>query len=202
MINELSTMEVLLPLTINEDYRLKKLANQVKSCRSVLDIGCAQLANKNLLNEQVIGLDLKEAELPSNYTEFIQGDLDVLIKQNRTFDAIVAGEILEHLIDPIQFLQQCNSLLNDEGVIAISTPNPHSIIEILLTITLNRKFFYTKDHIMLFPQRWLIRMLEVSSFENVRLLSAGFPIPYHGLIPFPRTFCHQTIAVATKVKQL
>jgi len=188
-----------LPITINEDYRLKKLANNVSTCNSVLDIGCAQLPNKFLNNVNVTGLDLQQAKLPQNYSSFIKGSLDDVINMQQNYDAIVAGEILEHLINPMHFLQQCNQTLKPGGILALSTPNPHSIIEALLTITLNRQYFYTKDHIMLFPQRWLIRMLEINDFTNIKLYSAGFPIPKYGLIPFPRFLCHQTIAIATKV---
>jgi len=187
-----------LPITINENYRLKKLANLVRCCDSVLDVGCAQLPNSFLNNNKVVGLDFHKASLPSNYTEFIHGSLNDIVKKNDSFDAIVAGEILEHLLDPITFLKQCYSLLKKGGILVISTPNPHSPIEILLTATLNRNFFYTKDHVMLFPQRWLIRMLEICNFNDVKLYSAGFPIPKIGLIPFPRFLCHQTIAIATK----
>ncbi|WP_157826808.1 class I SAM-dependent methyltransferase [Colwellia sp. 12G3] len=187
-----------MPITSNEDYRLRILAKKVNTCNSVLDIGCAQLPNKFLKNNTVTGLDLNQAELPLNYSTFIKGSLDDVIKMQKTFDAIVAGEILEHLLDPMHFLQQCNQALKPGGILAISTPNPHSIIEVLLTMTLNRKYFYTKDHVMLFPQRWLIRMLEIKGFTGIKLYSAGFPIPKYGLIPFPRFLCHQTIAIATK----
>ncbi len=185
-------------ITVNEDYRLRKLADKVASCNSILDIGCSQLPNIHFNNKNVTGLDIKPAILPSNYSDFIEGNLDDIIKDNSTFDGIVAGELIEHLIDPIGFLKKCHQTLKPGGLLVLSTPNPHSPIEIILNAILNKKFFYTKDHIMIFPQRWLIRMLEVSGFQNVSLFSAGFPVPKIGLIPCPLFLCHQTIAVAQK----
>jgi SAM-dependent methyltransferase len=117
---------------------------------------------------------------------------------NSEFDAITAGEILEHLEDPMGFLRACYETLAPGGILVLSTPNPNSPIERLLTITLSRRFFYTDDHIMLFPQRWLIRMLERSGFSDVRLYSGGFPVPPLGLVPFPRAWCYQTIASAVR----
>jgi len=187
-----------LPVTVNENYRLKALASKVASCNSVLDIGCAQQPNLYLKNNSVTGLDINPAELPNNYSNFIKGSLEEIIKTNKKFDGIVAGEILEHLLDPIDFLKKCHLALTPGGILAISTPNPLSPIEIVLNSTLNQKYFYTKDHIMLFPQRWLIRMIEVAGFIDVNLFSGGFPIPKLGLIPCPRFICHQTIAIANK----
>ncbi|MGK0379108.1 MAG: SAM-dependent methyltransferase [Patiriisocius sp.] len=191
-----------MPYTINENYRLKRLAKFTSSATKVLDIGCSQYPNNFLNNQELYGLDLNEAELPKNYLGFIQGDLTKVIEKNERFDAIIAGEVLEHIEDPIAFLKQCKSCLNKEGLLILSTPNPHSIIEIILTFFLNKRFFYTQDHIMLFPQRWLIRMLERAGFTDIKLYSGGFPIPPFGLIPCPRFFCHQTIAIASISKQI
>lgn len=190
-----------MPYTINENYRLKRLSKLSISCNKVLDIGCSQYPNIYLSNREVIGLDLKKGAMPENYTNFINGDVSEIAKINSSYDAVIAGEIIEHLEDPISFLRQCKSCLNENGKLILSTPNPHSFFESLLTLFLNRKFFYTKDHIMLFPQRWLIRMLEVAGFHDVKLYSGGFPVPFIGLVPCPRFFCHQTIAVAFSSKK-
>ena len=91
------------------------------------------------------------------------------------------------------------------GIIVLTTPNPTSPIERLLTTPLSRRFFYGKGgvyqpfgHICLYPQRWLIRMLEVAGFTGVKLSSGGFPLPGVGLVPFPRPWCYQTIAEAAR----
>lgn len=189
-----------MPYTISENYRLKRLAKFASSGKTVLDIGCAQYPNIFLSNPEVTGLDLEYASMPSNYKELINSDVSKIPELSLSFDVVIAGEILEHLEDPIGFLRHCKSCLKDNGKIVLSTPNPHSLFETLLTIFLNKKYFYTKDHVMLFPQRWLIRMLERAGFHEIKLYSGGFPIPFFGLIPCPRFFCHQTIAVAYKPK--
>lgn len=184
---------------LDESLRLRRIANLVKGCHSVLDIGWAQSPNPFLTNGNVVGFDLNQRALPYNYHESVAGDASEMahIFADRKFDAIVAGEILEHFEDPHVFLRNCRSILNRTGRIVLSTPNPNSPIERLLTLTLNRKYFYTTEHLCLYPQRWLIRMMENSGFQKVKLHSGGFPVPILGLIPFPRPWCHQTIAVAT-----
>lgn len=166
----------------------------------IADIGFAQMPNPFLQGKVVLGIDPEAKVKNEIYTHVFQGTLETFIRQSPSekFDTVIAGELLEHLDNPMQFLRECYALLNENGRLVLSTPNPNSFIERLLTFTLNRKFFYTKDHLMLFPQRWLIRMIEDVGFKDVKLYSGGFPIPFYGLIPFPRVWCYQTIAVAKK----
>ena len=183
----------------NESYRLKKMAALCKGER-IADIGFAQSPNPYLNAKHVIGIDPAAVNTPVNYQQIFCGTLQQFCNahSSQQFETVIAGELLEHLFHPMEFLQQCYDALEPGGRLVLSTPNPNSPIERLLTLQLNRRFFYTKDHLMLFPQRWLIRMLESSGFIDCALLSGGFPCPFFGLIPFPRPWCYQTIAVATK----
>lgn len=42
---------------------------------------------------------------------------------NKKFDTIIAGEIIEHLESPINFIKYCKSLLKKNGRIILTTPN-------------------------------------------------------------------------------
>mgnify|MGYP000111699528 CR=1 FL=1 len=190
-----------MPVVVDESMRMRKMAKLANSFNSVMDIGCAQQPNSYLNNKTVIGLDLVKTKMPNNYRYFYQMPLSEYNQKHETVECIVAGELLEHLEDPLTFLKDCYQAITADGVLILSTPNPLSPIELILNITLNKKYFYTKDHIMLFPQRWLIRLLELAGFNNIKLYSGGFPLPGVGLVPCPRFMCHQTIAVATKTPQ-
>jgi len=52
---------------------------------------------------------------------------------------------------------------------------------------------------MLYPQRWLIKMMEISGFKDIKLYSGGMIFPFFSLIPFPRPWCYQTIATGKKI---
>lgn len=185
---------------VNENYRLKKIAHLVQGKKRVLDLGWADIPNKYLNNETVIGLDLSNRELPPNYSEAYTGDVMKLPEpfEAGNFDTIIAGELIEHLEQPVDFLRKCNLSLREGGVLVLTTPNPNSPIERILTLPLSRSYFYTQNHIMLYPQRWLIRIMEIAGFSNIKLYSGGMPLPIIGLIPFPRPWCYQTIAIGDK----
>jgi SAM-dependent methyltransferase len=173
------------------------MADLCRDAFKVLDVGWASVPNSFLYNKIVIGLDLTSRDHPANYTKCLIGDVLCLPEPfgSNAFDALVAGEILEHLEAPMDFLRRCHSVLVPGGRLVLSTPNPHYPIEQLLTIFLSRKYFYTKSHICLYPQRWLIRMMEIAGFTGVCLYSGGILVPRFGYLPFPRPWCHQTIAL-------
>jgi len=185
-----------------QDYRMRKMAYLCKDRARVLDLGWAQYPSVYLRNAEVIGLDLILAPAPPNYTKTLAGDVMDLPQPfgAESFDAIHAGELLEHLEHPMGFLRNCLATLRPGGILVLSTPNPNSPWERLLTLTLSRKFFYAHDHVCLYPQRWLIRMLERAGFVNIKLYSGGIQSPF-GLVPFPRPWCYQTIAAAFKKEQ-
>jgi len=176
------------------------MARFVQNAEKVLDVGCGDMPNPYLTNAIVIGLDLQKSDPKNNYTNFVIGDVMNLPApfKEKTFDAIIAGEIIEHLERPVDFLRNCHATLKDGGKLVLSTPNPNNIFERILTISLNTKYFYSKQHVMLYPQRWLIRMMQKSGFKNIQLYSGGIRFPVSGLIPFFRPWCYQTIAVGER----
>jgi hypothetical protein len=172
------------------NYRQNKMSSLIEHNLRILDIGCSQKPNKYIVNSELIGYDLNPFKTqPSNYRNLIIDNVSNLRKHftESSLDVIMAGEILEHLESPIEFLKDCNMLIKRNGKLVLSTPNPHSLFEFILTIFLSRRFFYHKEHVCLYPQRWLIRMFEISGFKNIRIYAGGITLPYLGDIPFFRS---------------
>ncbi len=180
------------------NYRLKKMARLCADRQRVLDVGWAAVPNIYLKNPEVIGLDLQKRQPPDNYNSCLVGDAIALPEpfEPGSFDALVAGEVIEHVESPLELLRRCRQTLKPDGVLVLSTPNPFFPAELLLTITLNRRYYYTEEHVCLYPQRWLIRLMERAGFSDVKLYSGGVPAPIIGRLPFPRTWCYETIAAA------
>ncbi|OQB59863.1 MAG: Methyltransferase domain protein [Bacteroidetes bacterium ADurb.Bin145] len=180
------------------DFRQKLLAKTTSKYDVLLDIGYAEIPNKYLTNKQVIGIDLHTIEKPSNYSKVIVGDASNLADyfDASSINAVCCGELLEHLVNPIDFLKGCHNVLKPNGILALTTPNPHHFFEFVSTIFLSKKFFYSPGHVCIYPQRWLIRMFEIAGFTDIKVMSGGLAIPFIGTIWFPRPIAEFTFVSA------
>ena len=103
------------------------------SPRRLLDVGCgAGIATayfKHALNiQETFGVDIAETNIQCAREQGITALLcdlnsEPLPFEDGFFDAIFAGEIIEHLIDPDHLLQEVHRTLTENGVLVLSTPN-------------------------------------------------------------------------------
>jgi SAM-dependent methyltransferase len=68
-----------------------------------------------------------EAEKPSLWID-LDGDVDAALDGlgGRTFDVVVAGELIEHLGCPIRLFEIAHAALRSGGALIITTPNPYA----------------------------------------------------------------------------
>ena len=78
------------------------------------------------INPNIVGLDLDEEgveALKKRGYNAVCGDVHK-VDLDRKFDTIIAGEIIEHLDNPGQFLRNMFRHLKPGGRLVVSTPNP------------------------------------------------------------------------------
>jgi len=122
------------------DWGDHKVAFAVRHCRGrrVLDVGCVEHNPENYKSrywvhralvevaQELIGLDLYEEGieyLADKGFKVVCGDAQNFSLQ-RQFDVVFAGDVIEHLDNPVQFLESVKRHLTREGILLISTPNP------------------------------------------------------------------------------
>lgn len=105
-----------------------------ESARNVLDIGCSNGSFGGALKESracmVTGIEL-DGEMAAEAREVLDhvvvGDLNDAGLYDRLpgepFDAVVAADILEHLVDPWSVVRVLADKLTDGGVLIVSIPN-------------------------------------------------------------------------------
>jgi SAM-dependent methyltransferase len=99
---------------------------------SVLEIGCASGATMAWLRsirpvEFARGIEIVPeiaAEAQSAFDEVIVGNIESLaLADDRLFDAVIALDVVEHLVDPWAALRSLRALLRPDGVVLASIPN-------------------------------------------------------------------------------
>ena len=96
---------------------------------SVLDVGCSDgqfgaLARRT--GHTVIGVDLVKHEgVGGRLDGFVEADLNegLPAEAGHGYGVVVAGDVLEHVIDPARLLADMADRLADDGTILVSVPN-------------------------------------------------------------------------------
>lgn len=175
-----------------EEYRRYRLA-AARPLR-VLDVGCGKNA---LLREHVEpgdeyrACDIVTPDVPDREffttVNFNEESLAEAFAGER-FDVIFCGEVIEHLFSPDALLEDMKTLLRDEGILLLSTPNlaywanrilllfgvSPLFVENSANVKLGRRFRFlgqhneTQGHIRLFTYSAMRDLLELQAFELLR----------------------------------
>ena len=164
----------------------EKLVALLRGRGRVLDVGCSAGYLAKRLQEQgstVVGLDIdpRAVELAGPFCEAVHvGDVETmeLPFEPASFDAVLCGDVIEHLRDPEAFLARVRPLLRPDGRLALSTPN---IANWAMRLgLLFGRFRYTewglldRGHTHLFTRTTLRECLEAAGYRVTRF---DFTVP-------------------------
>lgn len=153
----------------------------------VLDVGCgegqfaAELARAGFV---VVGVDV--AEEPLDRARARHPELDLLLVPvegpwplaDASFDAVWAGETIEHVADTAGWLSEVRRVLRSGGNLLLSTP-AHGRLSVLRLAMSHRSFdahFDPRaDHLRFYTPRTLRRLLEDFAFEDIEVRGAAGP---------------------------
>jgi 2-polyprenyl-3-methyl-5-hydroxy-6-metoxy-1,4-benzoquinol methylase len=112
------------------------------------------------IDQLIIGnIEHMELNLPENY-----------------FDAIICGDVLEHLIDPWTVVKKIVKFLKKDGVIIVSAPNLREY-RTLSKIVFKGDFSYTKagimdkTHLRFFCKKNLVQLLNTPGLKLIKVAS-------------------------------
>lgn len=179
---------------INNKLRQKYIiANSILNPEAInkkfLDIGCGEgwsLKFYSNLGWEVTGLDysLYGCKQFNNQQQdnIIEGDIylniEDLIEQGKKFNCIYLLNVLEHVIEPLNLLENCYKLLSDNGVIVIQVPNDYSAVQrnLLSCGFIDQEFWISMpDHISYFNVDGLINIGREAGLNNKKII-CDFPI--------------------------
>jgi len=178
--------------------------------RRVLDLGCA---GEEVLNfgdnwlhghlaaaaEECLGLDHNEKAvfslLKKGY-QVIHSDVQNFT-MDRSFDVVVAGDILEHLEDLKGFFESVKRALKDNGYLLVTTPNPWFILR-FVRCWLKGDGGVNPDHVQWFCRGSIRELLRRYGFVIEKLeFGSSEPIFYYFFF-LPPSLRHTSIFVVAR----
>lgn len=174
-----------------DEFRITEVTQRLHSDEHVLDVGCVRhdesLRNNGNLHarisevaEKTVGIDIVESEIEKMQQEGWEvrvGDAENLNEINfrDEFDVVVAGELIEHLSNPGQFLDGAHDVTTTDGRLILTTPNPHCI-------TFTKKAMFGKqnnsEHTCWFDEQFIG---QISSRHGWKLDTVVYRPPKMGL---------------------
>jgi 2-polyprenyl-3-methyl-5-hydroxy-6-metoxy-1,4-benzoquinol methylase len=169
------------------DFVLRRrfLLEHVSAGARVLDVGCGEggfAAAMLDAGAHVVAVDV--AEEPLRRARARHPELEVRLVapegpwqlDDASFDAVWAGEVIEHVADTAAWLSEVRRVLRSGGSLIASTP-AHAPLT-LARLALSRRAFAEHfdplgDHLRFYDRRTLTRLLTEFGFEQVDVQSAG-----------------------------
>jgi len=176
-------------LTDAHGYILPTLARWLATARikTVFDLGCGNGALTHALagrGFQMTGLDnslsgLAIAARHYRESEFIRADLETPLPEtlHHSFDAVIAVEVIEHLLLPRNLFRRAREALRPGGRLIVTTPY-HGLLK-NLALALSNKFddhwhpLRDYGHVKFFSKKTLTRLFAEQNFEVQRISRVG-----------------------------
>lgn len=133
------------------------------------DITVADISDKALKKAKSKGLKVCKLDFNENF-----------ILNDKKYDVVIAGEIIEHILDVKKFLDECNRILKDNGYLILSTPNLATFKDRIrflfgkMPYQINPTHEYLKLHIRHFNYTSLKDLLITCNFQILNFKSNYF----------------------------
>lgn len=155
----------------------------------ILEIGAGAgdtliYAKENGYAKEVHGVELFELENSNQLSTLIDGFFIANIEDcnleyaDKTFDVIILGDVLEHLVDPYKVIEYLKKILKDDGVLISSIPNIR-YFKVLKSILIDGDFRYAESgildrtHLRFFCRKNIMELFEDKGF-NIDKMTSDF----------------------------
>lgn len=162
------------------ERRFNKVREWFKSALDVLEIGAGDGAFLRYAREQNPALRVASVEVDANSQAAraeVEGleqhaDFGDLVAHGRRFQVVCFFHVLEHIVDPSQFLDRCRAVLAPGGCVIVEVPSLDDPLLVLYAIPEYETFHFQRQHPYVYSARSLTRLLEAHG------LRVGLAIPH------------------------
>lgn len=153
----------------------KYISEGTENNKNILDIGCATgvfLKAAQNRGWDIYGVEHSEYAVQQakdrlgNGKNIYCGSLQNF-ESEKIFLAISAWDVIEHVTNPLFFLEKVHSLLQDDGIFTFSTVNTSSLNHLLFGQ--NWRYYTPPEHLSYFNLRNIKQMLNQTGFELLKI---------------------------------
>jgi SAM-dependent methyltransferase len=162
----------------------------------VLEVGCG--LGDFLVEARAAGFDIQGVDFSASAVAVANrtlgeeiarsGRLEDLNIPDGSLDIVVLADLIEHVRDPAQLIDQVRRMVKPGGVVFVATPSLDS-----LSARLMGRFWveFKLEHLFYFDPRTIARLLGRAGFENIavspgrKMLSAAYIIAHFERFPVP-----------------
>jgi 2-polyprenyl-3-methyl-5-hydroxy-6-metoxy-1,4-benzoquinol methylase len=165
--------------------RLAFLLEHVPAGARVLDVGCGEgwfTAALAGTGREAVGIDV--AQEPLRRAREREAGIDLRLVgaegpwplQDTSFDAVWAGEVIEHVADTAGWLSEVRRVLRSGGTLVLSTPAHGPLTRLALGLSeraFAAHFDPRSDHLRFYTRRSVAALLEDFGFERIEVRGLG-----------------------------
>lgn len=177
----------------------------------ILDIGCTagfflKVAKESGWETYGVEISKDAAELARKRygLEVLTGTLDEASFKPNFFDVVTIWDVIEHVENPMQTMSIINTILKDDGIVAISTPNIDGLFP-RLSYKISDIINYWPHpeppyHLFQFSKKTMYKLLEQTGFDLLAVHDERIPITYsfgsfQSLIRSPKSFLYSALFI-------
>jgi 2-polyprenyl-3-methyl-5-hydroxy-6-metoxy-1,4-benzoquinol methylase len=162
----------------NESFeeRLRFIARYKKTGR-LLDIGCAAGGFLKFMESrgwqgwgcEVSPVASRRAR-EEHALKVTTGEMAGVVYEEKFFDVICAGDVLEHVEEPFDFLRRARKVLKDDGILYVAAPNADSLSYAVFSLIArfnHKNYFVLPHHISHFSPGTMRLLMRRAGFEAV-----------------------------------
>ncbi|GAA0724291.1 class I SAM-dependent methyltransferase [Clostridium malenominatum] len=149
------------------EIRVSRVEKYLNKEDVILEIGCSSGYFLNILKDKVklvSGTEWDEGN--SSYCKKLGINTAKNIEDFKyKFDKIFMFHVLEHMIDPINFLEKLKNSMKEDSILFIEVPNNGDILLSTYDIPQFRDFYYQSAHLWYFNRRSLSYVLDKAGYQ-------------------------------------